>query len=226
MISELKTNFHEIIDNYKIPALSATMSVSTAIGSAFVACAFASSPLAPFGVIAGAVLGSTKILATKSDSSTELEQKKINSNEKDSRSTHNWNKYYGDHRDSIPEFENTNPDIYEDICKYCSAKKIDETSLYTKALVSKSTFSKIRNMKRSGYKPDKSTIIRLSLVLRLTLPETQMLLDKLGYVLSNSLVIDKVVAWCIEHNCYDFDTMDDILIANDIPNTLMPQGLA
>ena len=81
-------------------------------------------------------------------------------------------------------------------------------------------------MKRTGYKPDKSTIIRLALVLKLTLPETQALLNKLGYVLSDSLVIDKVVAWCIEHNCYDFNKMDDILIANDIPNTLMPQSLA
>ena len=200
MYLELRNNFHTIIDNYTIPQVSLgskTNTIITGAASAIGTIASAKSAAKPsmFGTLG--TIGCI-ILGAKYDSK--------------------------DRKNSIPEFENTNPDIYEEICKYCDSKNIDETSLYTKALVSKSTFSKIRSMKRSGYKPDKSTIIRLALVLHLTLTETQAMLNKLGYVLSDALVIDKVVAWCIEHNCYDFDKMDDILIANDIPNTLMPQA--
>ena len=199
---ELKNNFHKIIDNYTIPggsSVSKTNTIFEGDASDIDTITSAESVSKPFMFGTWGTIGCI-----------------ILGSENDSKSSKN----------SIPEFEKTNPDIYGDICNYCESKNIDEASLYTKALVSKSTFSKIRSMKRSGYKPDKSTIIRLALVLRLTLPETQVLLNKLGYVLSDSLVIDKVVAWCIEHNCYDFDKMDDILIANDIPNTLMPQGLA
>ena len=213
MYLELKNNFHKIIDNYTIPtnctdskinlncvcttsAIGTAATCAVAIGAAAIGVAKAASKTSKIPFILGGIV---------------LEETKCS---------------FKNEKNSLPKFKNTNPDIYEEICNYCESKNIDEASLYIKALVSKSTFSKIRSMKRSGYKPDKSTIIRLALVLKLTLPETQVLLNKLGYVLSDSLVIDKVVAWCIEHNCYDFDKMDDILIANDIPNTLMPQGLA
>ena len=236
MISELRNNFHEIIENYTIPTLSKTTVISTtaaiglgsAIGATSIASA-ASAAIGPIGFILGSTLGAVVSKETKSDTKTNQEAVSLSKSDCNSnnKKTYTANKTFApDHKKSIPEFENTNPDIYGDIFNYCSERKMDETTLYTNALVSKSTFSKIRNMKRSGYKPDKSTIIRLALVLHLTLPETQRMLEKLGYVLSDSLVIDKVVAWCIEHNCYDFEEMDDILEANDIPNTLMPSGLA
>lgn len=201
MYLELRNNFHKIIDNYEIPKIPKVVPVSKTN-------TFISGAIETLGTMTSAnstsgpsIFGALGTIGSIILDSMECEE-------------------------SIPEFKNTNPDIYGDICNYCDSKNIDEASLYTKALVSKSTFSKIRSMKRTGYKPDKSTIIRLALVLKLTLPETQVMLNKLGYVLSDSLVIDKVVAWCIEHNCYDFNKMDDILIANDIPNTLMPQSLA
>ena len=196
MYLELRNNFHKIIDNYTIPIGSSEAVTTIVSKDTVISVAKPESGILKF---CWGTFGGA-IPRPKYDSL--------------------------DNKNSIPEFENTNPDIYGEICNYCDSKNVDEASLYTKALVAKSTFSKIRNMKRTGYKPDKSTIIRLALVLKLTLPETQALLNKLGYVLSDSLVIDKVVAWCIEHNCYDFNKMDDILIANDIPNTLMPQSLA
>lgn len=219
MYEVLKYNFHNIIDDYKIPSSNnhfiesakhiAIASSSNAVAGITCVTIGAAAVLLTGGAAAG-VIGTavaSKVAGTAVGAAAATAAIKAS-------------------KEDIPEFENTNPDIYPDICKYCYQQNMDETYLYTNALISKATFSKIRSMKRSGYKPDKSTIIRLSLVLHLSLAETQRMLGKLGYVLSDSLVIDKVVAWCIEHNCYDFAKMDDILVANNIPNTLMPAGLA
>ena len=104
-----------------------------------------------------------------------------------------------------------NLDIYGDIVSYCIEKNIDEVTLYTKAFVSKAGFSKIRSMKTTGYRPSKSTIICLCLALNLNLKQTQELLNKAGYMLSNDIFIDKIVAYCIEANFFNIYDIESLL---------------
>ena len=104
-----------------------------------------------------------------------------------------------------------NLDIYKDIVSYCIEKNIDEVTLYTKAFVSKAGFSKIRSMKTTGYRPSKSTIICLCLALNLNLKQTQELLNKAGYMLSNDIFIDKIVAYCIEANFFNIYEIESLL---------------
>ena len=103
--------------------------------------------------------------------------------------------------------------FYKKICIYCDAKKIDENDLYKQARVSRAVFSKIRCMDSKPYRPSKQTIICLCIALQLSLPEAQEMLRTMGYTLSNAIIIDKVVAWCMEQEdlVYSVDSINGFL---------------
>ena len=123
----------------------------------------------------------------------------------------------------IPLFKKKTPDIYPLIIKYCQRIGIDEPELYTKALVNKASFSKIRNMRSTGYMPSKSTVIRLCLVLRLSYEEAAEMLAIVGYALSNESLVDQVVHWCLVENCYEFEKIDEIIAKNGVADySLLP----
>ena len=115
----------------------------------------------------------------------------------------------------IPRFIATDnrSKFYEEICKYCDSKKISETDLYNRAKISRAVFSNIRSMGQKKYLPSKSTAIRICLALELNLDQSQKLLEIIGYHLSNNLIVDKVIAWCMENNFYDIDDIDDAIRA-------------
>ena len=122
----------------------------------------------------------------------------------------------------IPIFEKTVPDIYPLIIKYSNRINIDEPELYKKAWIQRAGFSKIRSMKKTGYKPQKSTVLCLCLALKLSLAETLDMLQILGYTLSNDIMVDKIVAWCLEQNQYELEAIDEIIKENDGEYNLIP----
>lgn len=77
-------------------------------------------------------------------------------------------------------------------------------------------------MKKTGYKPQKSTVLCLCLVLKLSLAETLDMLQILGYTLSNDIMVDKIVAWCLEQNQYELEAIDEIIKENDGEYMLIP----
>lgn len=122
----------------------------------------------------------------------------------------------------IPIFEKTVPDIYPLIIKYSNRINIEEPELYKKAWIQRAGFSKIRSMKKTGYKPQKSTVLCLCLALKLSLSETLDMLQILGYTLSNDIMVDKIVAWCLEQNQYELEAIDEIIKENDGEYRLIP----
>ena len=122
----------------------------------------------------------------------------------------------------IPIFEKTVPDIYSLIIKYSNRINIEEPELYKKAWIQRAGFSKIRSMKKTGYKPQKSTVLCLCLALKLSLAETLDMLQILGYTLSNDIMVDKIVAWCLEQNQYELEVIDEIIKENDGEYNLIP----
>ena len=122
----------------------------------------------------------------------------------------------------IPIFEKTVPDIYPLIIRYSNRINIDEPELYKKAWIQRAGFSKIRSMKKTGYKPQKSTVLCLCLALKLSLAETLDMLQILGYTLSNDIMVDKIVAWCLEQNQYELEAIDEIIKENDGEYRLIP----
>ena len=85
-------------------------------------------------------------------------------------------------------------------------KLIDESghkdsTIYKKAHVSKQHFSKIRN--NPNHKPTKETAIAFALALELDVAQTNDLIGRAGYTLSNSSKFDLIIRYFIEHRKFD-----------------------
>lgn len=101
--------------------------------------------------------------------------------------------------------------FYNKIVYYCNLKDLDEVEVYKKAGLTRSIFSKIRSMDKTGYIPSKSTVISICLALELSLSETQEMLEIVGLRLSNKLIIDKIISWCIVHRKFIIMDIDEII---------------
>lgn len=87
--------------------------------------------------------------------------------------------------------------------------------IYKQANISKQVFSKMNS--NSRYQPSKPTAIALCFALELNLEETQALLAKAGYTLSNSILFDVVVASFIANENYNVIALNCALFERDLP---------
>lgn len=119
------------------------------------------------------------------------------------------------HHSDINDFLNNLKDeriyFYDKIIYYCHQKNIDEVDLYKKANLTRSIFSKIRSMNKTTYLPSKATVLSICLALNLSLNETQEMLNIVGYSLSDKMVTDKIISWCIVHHEYNIDDINNFI---------------
>ena len=97
-------------------------------------------------------------------------------------------------------------------------KLIDESghkdsTIYKKALLSKQHFSKIRN--NPNYKPTKQTAIALALALELNVEQTNDLIGRAGYTLTNSSKFDLIIQYFIEQKMYNVVAINTVLYQFD-----------
>ncbi len=90
-----------------------------------------------------------------------------------------------------------------------------DSKVYKRAMISKQTFSKIRN--ETNYHPDKETAVKMCFGLRLNIDETIDLLAKAGYTLSMSIKQDLVVRYFIDHKDYDVMNLNGMLYEFNLP---------
>ncbi len=95
------------------------------------------------------------------------------------------------------------------LLKYIGEKGLKDVECYKKANVSRQTWYKIMNEK--NYKPSHRTAIAFAIALKLNLQETENLLKKAGYALSDGECFDIIIKYCIEHEIYDIDKVNEIL---------------
>ncbi len=99
------------------------------------------------------------------------------------------------------------------LLKLIDLKGMSDVECYKKANVSKQTWYKIMNDKH--YKPNKKTAISFAVALKLSLEETQNLLESVGFVLSNSSLFDVIIMYCLQSGVYDVLEIDTILFSYD-----------
>ncbi|MBQ9726211.1 MAG: hypothetical protein IJV65_01740 [Kiritimatiellae bacterium] len=88
-----------------------------------------------------------------------------------------------------------------------------DVDVYSRAGISKSTFSRIR----SGDRPAKDVAIALAFVLGLSAAQTEALLGSAGYYLSKSSVGDLIVRFFLERGVHDILAVNDALYAHHQP---------
>lgn len=96
-------------------------------------------------------------------------------------------------------------------------RKIDESGMkdsecYKKANVSKQVFS---NIKDKDYIPQKTTILAFAIALEMTLSETKELLERAGFALSHSQMLDVIVEYFIKNKKYDINEINAVLFSYD-----------
>jgi len=90
-----------------------------------------------------------------------------------------------------------------------------DVEVYKKAGIDRRHFSKIRSGKY--YAPTKKTVLALAVALELTHDETNDLLRKAGFTLSNSQLMDVIVDFFIGIREFDIFKINEVLYAFDQP---------
>ncbi len=107
------------------------------------------------------------------------------------------------------ELKKREANFYDYLLAYMDKKGFDnEAELYKKAEVNRATYSKIRSMRKTKYRPGKPTVIKLCLALELDEKQTQEMLNSVGYGMSNSSLVDKIIMFFIKHKIYDIFEID------------------
>ena len=99
--------------------------------------------------------------------------------------------------------------------KYIEKKNLDPVDVYKKANIYRRLFSKIR--RKPDYMPSRRTAVAFAIALELTLEETDDLIGRAGFRLSDSIPFDVIIKYFIEKGNYNIFEINEVLFAFNQP---------
>ena len=103
----------------------------------------------------------------------------------------------------------------ETLLEMIDAKGITDAQCYRRANVDRRLFSKIRS--NPAYRPGKALVFAFAVALRLSPEETEKLLNRAGFALSESSAFDLILKHFILNGIYDIDRINIVLCKYDLP---------
>lgn len=103
----------------------------------------------------------------------------------------------------------TNLNFQNTLQQLIADRKLENSAVYTKALIDRKFFSKIISNK--DYVPKKMTVMALGLALRLKLDEYENFLASAGYAFMPSSKFDLIIKYCVINEIYNLVEVDMIL---------------
>lgn len=91
-----------------------------------------------------------------------------------------------------------------------SGKK--DSDVYNAAGISRSVFSNLR--KGRNYQPSRETALALTIALEMPLEESEKLMEKAGFALSDDRRFDQIIRFCILNKIYDIMDVNELLYEN------------
>lgn len=105
---------------------------------------------------------------------------------------------------------------FTQMCEYwADVKSIKMTDFYLRANLTRQTFWRMKN--HQGTQAKKTMVLACAIGLRLTTEETDDLLHRAGYALSDYLPLDRIVREALENEEYDIDRINIRLYDEDQP---------